>query len=108
MNNYHKNEDNGYVWEEGRKWEQYSGDFQGTGNILFLNLSSSCIDKYFVYFNYYLNCIHALYTPLNVPHFTVEKVVLKSQSCFHIFTSIQINTKTRNTGSDIRLLAFAS
>ena len=54
MNNYHKNEDNGYVWEEGRKWEQYSGDFQGTGNILFLNLSSSCIDKYFVYFNYYL------------------------------------------------------
>ena len=46
MNNYHKNEDNGYVWEEGRKWEQYSGNFQGTSNILFLNLSSSCIDKF--------------------------------------------------------------
>lgn len=62
----------------------------------------------FVYFNYYLNFIHALYTPLHVPHFTIEQVVLKSQSCLHIFTSIQINTKTRNTGSDIRLLAFAS
>ena len=57
----------------------------------------------FVYFNYYLNCIYGLYTPLHVPHFTTEKVVLKSQSCLHIFTSIQINTKTRNTGSDIRL-----
>lgn len=44
MNNYHKNEDNGYVWEEGGKWEQYSGDFQGTGNILFLKMSGSCMD----------------------------------------------------------------
>lgn len=44
MNNYHKNEDNGYVWEEEGKWEQYSGDFQGTGSILFLKMSGSCMD----------------------------------------------------------------
>lgn len=106
MNNYHKNEDNGYVWEEGGKWEQYSGDFQGTGNILFLKMSGSCMDIFCKL--YCLNCIYALYTPLHVPHFTMEKAVLKSLSCLNFFTYIQINIKPRNTGSDIRLLAFES
>ena len=95
-----------------------SGRKEGNGNstletfkALVIFYFSTCLVvvwTYFVNFKYCLNCIYALYTPLHVPHFTMEKAVLKSLSCLNFFTCIQINIKPRNTGSNIRLLAFES
>lgn len=91
MNSDWENEDSVYLWEEGGEWEEYSADFQGTGNILFLNLSGSYTDTFCILELLFKLCINALYTPLHVPYFTDEKVFLEARISYIYKTEVDAN-----------------